>query len=61
MRDYDVKKAVESLPQLRRRRHLCVQQGVLETFVDRGELRQGPVPSRRSRGQTDRRAEEVTG
>ncbi len=44
--DYGVNKAVENLPQLRRRaaaiidRYLDVQQDILETFVDRGQLRQ---------------------
>jgi len=43
--DYGVKKAVENLPRLRERagaiidRYLDVQQDILETFVDRGQLR----------------------
>ncbi len=44
--DYGIPKAVESLPHLRRKlggildRYLEVQQDILETFVDRGQLRQ---------------------
>src|SRR3979411_3007346 len=43
--DYGVKKAVENLPQLREKlvaicdNYLSVQQDILETFVDRGQLR----------------------
>lgn len=45
-RDYGVKKAVENLPQLRQKMsqvidgYLNVQQDILETFLDRGQLRQ---------------------
>jgi hypothetical protein len=44
--DYGVKKAVENLPKLRERlasineNYLNIQQDILETFVDRGQLRQ---------------------
>jgi septum formation topological specificity factor MinE len=43
--DYGVKKAVENLPQLRQKmaavvdNYLDVQQDILETLVDRGQLR----------------------
>ena len=43
--DYGVRKAVENLPQLREKlsaicdNYLSVQQDILETFVDRGQLR----------------------
>jgi hypothetical protein len=49
--DYGVKKAIEHLPQLRERlsaiidRYLDVQQDILETFVDRGQLRQLAQPT----------------
>ena len=49
--DYGVKKAVEHLPALRTRmasvldRYLDVQQDILETFVDRGQLRQLAQPT----------------
>ena len=49
--DYGVKKAVEHLPELRDRmsaiidRYLDVQQDILETFVDRGQLRQLAQPT----------------
>jgi len=49
--DYGVKKAVEHLPALRTRmgslldRYLDVQQDILETFVDRGQLRQLAEPT----------------
>ena len=51
MADYGVKKAIEYLPQLRDRlstiidRYLDVQQDILETFVDRGQLRQLAQPT----------------
>ncbi len=44
--DYGIRKAIEHLPQLRAKlssvidRYLNVQQDILETFVDRGQLRQ---------------------
>ena len=49
--DYGVNKAVENLPQLRERgaaiidRYLDVQQDILETFVDRGQLRHLSQPT----------------
>jgi hypothetical protein len=49
--DYGIKKAIEHLPQLRERlagiadRYLDVQQDILETFVDRGQLRQLAQPT----------------
>jgi hypothetical protein len=49
--DYGIKKAIEHLPHLRERlatiadRYLDVQQDILETFVDRGQLRQLAQPT----------------
>ncbi|MGI8743645.1 MAG: hypothetical protein ACR2NN_13945 [Bryobacteraceae bacterium] len=49
--DYGVKKAMENLPQLREKmsaitdNYLNVQQDILETFVDRGQLRQLAEPT----------------
>ena len=49
--DYGVKKAVENLPQLRQRmaaitdHYLDVQQDILETFLDRGQLRRLAEPT----------------
>jgi hypothetical protein len=49
--DYGVRKAVEQLPQLRQKmqaitnRYQDVQQDILETFVDRGQLRQLSQPT----------------
>jgi len=49
--DYGVKKAVENLPQLREKmaaindNYLDVQQDILETFVDRGQLRKLAQPT----------------
>lgn len=49
--DYGVKKAVENLPQLREKmsaiagNYLDVQQDILETFVDRGQLRKLAEPT----------------
>jgi hypothetical protein len=49
--DYGVRKAVEHLPQLRERlgtiidNYLNVQQDILETFIDRGQLRQLAQPT----------------
>jgi hypothetical protein len=49
--DYGVKKAVENLPQLRQRmaaitdNYLDVQQDILETFLDRGQLRKLAEPT----------------
>jgi hypothetical protein len=54
--DYGVNKAVEHLPPLRNRgaaildRYLDVQQDILETFVDRGQLRHLSQPTRTSTG-----------
>jgi hypothetical protein len=49
--DYGVKKAIENLPQLREKmaaivdRYHDVQQDILETFVDRGQLRKLAAPT----------------
>ncbi|MFZ0591228.1 MAG: hypothetical protein WAM39_12145 [Bryobacteraceae bacterium] len=49
--DYGVKKAVENLPKLRERlasindNYLNIQQDILETFLDRGQLRQLAAPT----------------
>jgi hypothetical protein len=49
--DYGLKKAVENLPKLRERlasindNYLNIQQDILETFVDRGQLRQLAAPT----------------
>src|ERR1700730_811150 len=49
--DYGVKKAVENLPQLKEKmgavidNYLDVQQDILETFVDRGQLRKLAEPT----------------
>jgi hypothetical protein len=49
--DYGVKKAVDNLPQLREKmsaitdNYLNVQQDILETFIDRGQLRQLAEPT----------------
>jgi len=49
--DYGVKKAVENLPQLREKlaaicdNYLSIQQDILETFVDRGQLRMLAQPT----------------
>lgn len=54
--DYGVKKAVENLPQLRQRlaaindNYLNVQQDILETFVDRGQLKHLAAPTILSNG-----------
>jgi hypothetical protein len=54
--DYGVKKAVENLPQLREKmasitdNYLDVQQDILETFVDRGQLRKLAEPTVLSNG-----------
>jgi hypothetical protein len=56
VRDYGVTKAIDSLPQLRAQlstvtdRYLTVQQDVLESFVDRGQLRQLAAPTRLANG-----------
>ena len=52
VRDFGVPKAVDHLPQLRDAmaavtdRYLSVQQDILETFIDRGQLRQLAEPTR---------------
>ena len=49
--DYGIGKAIENLPELRRRqaaiidRYLKVQQDILETFIDRGQLLQLTQPT----------------
>ena len=54
--DFGVVKAIEALPQLRTAmaavtdRYLTVQQDILETFVDRGQLRQLAEPTRLPNG-----------
>ena len=54
--DYGVKKAVENLPVLQNSlsaindNYLNVQQDILETFVDRGQLRKLAVPTITSTG-----------
>jgi len=54
--DYEVKKAVENLPKLRERlepitdNYLNVQQDILETFLDRGQLKALAAPTIRSDG-----------
>jgi len=54
--DYGVKKAVENLPQLRERlstineNYLNVQQDILETFLDGGQLRKLTEPTRLANG-----------
>jgi hypothetical protein len=54
--DFGVAKAIDTLPQLRTRlatvtdRYLTVQQDILETFVDRGQLRQLAEPTRLPNG-----------
>jgi hypothetical protein len=56
VRDYGVPKAIEHLPVLREKltaiadRYLTVQQDILETFVDRGQLRQLAEPTRLANG-----------
>lgn len=54
--DFGVPKAIDHLPQLREAmaavtdRYLTVQQDILETFVDRGQLRQLAEPTRLANG-----------
>jgi hypothetical protein len=54
--DYGVNKAVENLPPLRERataildRYLDAQQDILETFVDRGQLRRLSRPTQAKKG-----------
>ena len=54
--DFGVRKAIDSLPQLREAmtavtdRYLTVQQDILETFVDRGQLRQLAQPTTLANG-----------
>lgn len=55
--DYGVNRAIENLPELRRKqsaiidRYLDVQQDILESFVDRGQLRKLAQPTVRPNGQ----------
>jgi hypothetical protein len=59
--DYGVNKAVENLPRLRERataiidRYLDAQQDILETFVDRGQLRRLSQPTLTKKGNKGRR------
>jgi hypothetical protein len=54
--DFGVPKAIDSLPELRTAmatvtdRYLTVQQDILETFIDRGQLRQLAEPTRLANG-----------
>src|SRR5215207_5833236 len=56
VRDFGVPKAIDHLPQLRDAmaavtdRYLTVQQDILETFIDRGQLRQLAEPTRFANG-----------
>jgi hypothetical protein len=56
VRDFGVPKAIDHLPELREAmaavtdRYLTVQQDILETFVDRGQLRQLGEPTRLANG-----------
>jgi hypothetical protein len=56
VRDYGLPKAIEHLPARREKRgaiadrYLTVQQDILETFVDRGQLRQLAEPTRLPNG-----------
>ena len=56
VRDFGVPKAIDHLPQLRDAmaavtdRYLTVQQDILETFIDRGQLRQLAEPTRLANG-----------
>jgi hypothetical protein len=56
VRDFGVPKAIDSLPQLREAmtavtdRYLTVQQDILETFIDRGQLRQLAQPTTLTNG-----------
>src|SRR5207244_11225979 len=56
VRDFGVPKAIDSLPQLRTAmatvtdRYLTVQQDILETFIDRGQLRRLAEPPRLPNG-----------
>jgi hypothetical protein len=56
VRDFGVPKAIDSLPQLRDAmaaitdRYLTVQQDILETFIDRGQLRQLSEPTHLANG-----------
>ena len=58
MTDYGVKKTVENLSQLRDKlsgicdNYLDVQQDILETFIDRGDLRKLAEPTVMSNGAT---------
>ena len=56
VRDFGVPKAIEAVPQLREAmstvtdRYLTVQQDILETFLDRGQLRQLAAPTQLANG-----------
>lgn len=56
VRDYGVPKAIDQLPALRQKlgtitdAYLTVQQDILETFVDRGQLRQLAAPTQLANG-----------
>jgi hypothetical protein len=56
VRDFGVPKAIDAIPQLRQAmaavtdRYQSVQQDILETFVDRGQLRQLAAPTRLPNG-----------
>jgi hypothetical protein len=63
--DYGVNKAVENLPQLRERagaiidRYLDAQQDILETFVDRGQLRRLSQPTLIKKIEKDKKGKKV--
>ena len=65
--DYGVKKAVENLPRLRERagaiidRYLDAQQDILETFVDRGQLRRLSQPTLIKRGSEGEKVRRIPG
>ena len=63
--DYGVKKAVENLPRLRERagaiidRYLDAQPDILETFVDRGQLRPLRQPTVIKKGKKGKKARRI--
>jgi hypothetical protein len=65
--DYGVNKAVENLPRLRERagaiidRYLDAQQDILETFVDRGQLRRLSQPTLIKKGKKDNKGRRIPG
>jgi hypothetical protein len=65
--DYRVNKAVENLPRLRERagaiidRYLDAQQDILETFVDRGQLRRLSQPTLIKKGKEDNKGRRIPG